>query len=354
MIEFYNIVREEESFMPLPLIIGGIAVVAGSAGLGSGIHGGIKMKKASNTIKEAKTIQEEALARFDNRSKKTVELMDSIGTQELEILSSFKDFSDTIEKIQNRPQFKNINSAGAIIPEYELMELKNASVGAGILLGGIGGAAAGTAGGFAAAGATTAAVMAVGTASTGTAISSLSGVAATNATLAALGGGSIAAGGGGMALGSLVLGGATLGVGLLIGGVIFNISGSSLSKKSQIAYEQAKRTDRDVNRIYNYLYVLSKESKKFKNALDKTYSLYKEKLKVLDFCVNYYEKTDWNDFIQKEKKDIENCVLLVGLLFKMCQTKLVYQDGAEDGFNTINTDGISDTVSNSEAVLKDI
>lgn len=45
-----------------------------------------------------------------------------------------------------------------------------------------------------------------GAASTGTAISSLSGAAATNATLAWLGGGSLAAGGGGMAAGSVVLG----------------------------------------------------------------------------------------------------------------------------------------------------
>jgi hypothetical protein len=49
-----------------------------------------------------------------------------------------------------------------------------------------------------------------GIASTGTAISSLSGAAATNATLAALGGGSLASGGGGMALGSTVLGGLTV------------------------------------------------------------------------------------------------------------------------------------------------
>lgn len=49
-----------------------------------------------------------------------------------------------------------------------------------------------------------------GIASTGTAISSLSGAAATNATLAALGGGSLAAGGGGMALGNAVLGGITV------------------------------------------------------------------------------------------------------------------------------------------------
>src|SRR4051812_31220551 len=44
-----------------------------------------------------------------------------------------------------------------------------------------------------------------GTASTGTAIASLSGAAATNATLAWLGGGAAAAGGGGMAAGSLAL-----------------------------------------------------------------------------------------------------------------------------------------------------
>ena len=47
----------------------------------------------------------------------------------------------------------------------------------------------------------------VGTASTGTAIASLSGAAATNATLAWFGGGAIAAGGGGMAAGMMTLGG---------------------------------------------------------------------------------------------------------------------------------------------------
>lgn len=127
------------------------------------------------------------------------------------------------------------------------------SVGAGVLLGGLGGAAVGTAGGFAAAGATTSAVMALGTASTGTAISTLSGAAATNATLAALGGGAISAGGGGMALGTAVLGGATLGVGLLVGGIIFNFTGSKMSDKADDAYRQAKKAQEDAERIINYL-----------------------------------------------------------------------------------------------------
>jgi len=49
-----------------------------------------------------------------------------------------------------------------------------------------------------------------GTASTGTAISGLSGAAASNAILAWLGGGSLAAGGGGMAVGTAMLGGVVL------------------------------------------------------------------------------------------------------------------------------------------------
>ena len=66
---------------------------------------------------------------------------------------------------------------------------------------------AGIAGGALAGTATTSLVAAFGTCSTGTAISSLSGAAATNATLAWLGGGAASAGGGGVAAGTVVLGG---------------------------------------------------------------------------------------------------------------------------------------------------
>ncbi len=59
-------------------------------------------------------------------------------------------------------------------------------------------------------------VASYGVAGTGTSISALSGAAATKATLAWLGGGTIASGGGGMAVGSVVLSGMTLGVGTLI------------------------------------------------------------------------------------------------------------------------------------------
>ena len=58
------------------------------------------------------------------------------------------------------------------------------------------------------------------TATTGVAISSLSGAAATNASLAALGGGALSVGGGGMALGTAVVAGTGAAVNGAIGGTI--------------------------------------------------------------------------------------------------------------------------------------
>lgn len=66
----------------------------------------------------------------------------------------------------------------------------------------------------------------LGSASTGTAIATLSGAAATNATLAWLGGGALAAGGGGMVVGAVVLGGVVLLPAMAIMGIFSHIGAS--------------------------------------------------------------------------------------------------------------------------------
>jgi len=337
--------------MPLPLIIGGIAAIAGAAGVGSGIHGGFKMKSASDTMKLAKLTQESAIKEFEMRNDQTTKIMDILGNQELHILQSFNEFSSIIEKIQGRPEFKEYSINGVNLPEYTAEELKKISAGAGLLIGGMGGAAAGTAGGFAAAGVTTSAVMALGTASTGTAISTLSGVAATNATIAAIGGGSIATGGGGMALGATILGGATLGIGLLVGGVIFNITGSKLSDKADEAYLQAKRTEEEVGKITTYFNELAEVASNYNESLTNVEAQYRKRLTVLDHIVNTSNKTMWSEFSEIEKKVTENMVLLVGLLYAMCQVKLVLKSDDEDGINTVNSSEIYETTAKAKELL---
>ncbi len=339
--------------MALPVIIIVASAIAATAGIGNGVHGGVKMKKAKNTIKDAEKVQHAAVDKFEKENAVINEIMDSIGVEEMTILADFNRFSDLLEQIQGRPEFKEYSKDGVVIPKYNPEEIKKVSTGAAVLIGGLSGAAAGTAGGFAAAGATTSAVMALGTASTGTAIASLSGAAATNATLAALGGGSIAAGGGGMAAGSAVLGGAAAGVAILVGGIIFNITGCTLSKKADEAMEQAKKTEREVDEICVYLSELGKYANRFKAALDKVNAEYERHMCSLVHIITNLKKTNWNDYTGEERMFVENTCLLVGLLYKMCQVKLVLKTD-EDGINEVNIEEIDASINSADDLLSQI
>ncbi len=338
--------------MPLPLIVG--AAIAGAVGVGSGIHGAAKMKEANDTIKNTERRHRENLEKYERKSEETNRDMDALGKLELDILNSFKDFSDTIEKIQNRPKFNGYTKNGVTLPKCDKETLKNVSVGAGVLLGGLGGAAAGTAGGFAAAGMTTSVVMALGSASTGTAISSLSGAAAVNATLAALGGGSLAAGGGGMALGATVLNAATLGVGLMVGGIIFNVVGSGLSNKADEAYQQMKKAEDSINSICYFLGALGITAQEYTKSLTMVRKKYKETFERVSYTVNVLHKTEWSNFTNEEEIATQNAILLVQLLYNMCKVNLVKKSEHVEGINTVNFKGINESTQMSQMVLNDI
>lgn len=328
--------------MPLPLILGIAAGVAGLGGLGSGTYGAVKMKKANDTMKSADERHKINMKRLEEKNKLASKTMDELGEKELAVLKGFEKFSNLIEKIQNRPQFDKNDYSDYNLPECDIQQMKKVSVGAGVLMGGLGGAALGTAGGFAAAGATTAAVMALGTASTGTAIASLGGAAATNATLAAIGGGAIAAGGGGIALGTTILGATTLGVGLLVGGAIFGITGSSLSKKADDAWEQMLKAESKIDNICMYLKDLTLVSSDYYKLLCSVDSIYVKYLNKLRKIVVEDKKTDWNEFSSNEKTITQNTVILVQVLFKMCQVKLVISSGKNNDINSVNKKDIND------------
>lgn len=337
--------------LPLLLIIGG--GMAGAAGVGTIASGLSKVKKANDIMKETQKKHEKNISRFEKENKLTCVGMDKLGKFELEILYSFSTFADIFEKIKNRPIFEEYSKQDITLPKYDGENLRKVSVGAGTLLGGLGGAALGTASGFAAAGATTAAVMTFGTASTGTAIASLNGAALTNATLAALGGGSLAAGGGGMALGSTVLGATTLGVGLLIGGIIFQITGGKLSDKADEAYAQMKEIEDQINKICKYLGDLRIISTRYYGSLSAVNVVYQDHLNKFSYIVDSLGHKDWSIFTDEEKKLTENTVLLVGLLYSMCKVELVLKPN-EGNVNKINVDGVESALNNARTVLENV
>ncbi|ROQ16982.1 hypothetical protein EDF54_0104 [Rathayibacter sp. PhB93] len=93
-------------------------------------------------------------------------------------------------------------------------------------------------------------VTTLATAGTGTAISGLSGAAATSATMAWLGGGALAAGGGGMALGAVMLNVAIVGPSLLLAGITVKNRGTKAKTdaaihQTEIDIEIARLNERD-------------------------------------------------------------------------------------------------------------
>lgn len=166
-----------------------------------------------------------------------------------------KSFDAEFEEIKtNRKQFTD----SCEFANRELHEARKAAAGAGA------GLAAGTSVAFMAPTAAMWIATTFGTASTGTAISALSGAAATNAALAWLGGGTLAAGGGGMAGGTAFLalagpvGWTIAGATLLSSILIFTTKKNKLNKQKNEEIQAIKRNieivremDAKISRILN-------------------------------------------------------------------------------------------------------
>lgn len=160
--------------------------------------------------------------------------LSQLGEEKLFVLnSSIVQFLDTFTKIKN-VDFRESEGLDELrkfhIDQKDFEELRSMVNFAGSIAGG---AVAGTAGGALVAFGAYGAAQALAFASTGTAIASLSGAAATNATLAFFGGGSLAAGGLGMAGGTAVLGGLVAGPALMVMGFV---AGAAAKKNLEKAY----------------------------------------------------------------------------------------------------------------------
>ncbi len=206
--------------MAIGLIIGiGIAAATGLPGAQKSIKAGVDTVNAKKINRTANELIEDATDLLNRQRKACGTSLEELGQEKLFILShSIKEFLDAFTKIKNvdfretdgLDELKNLH-----IDQNTFTELEEMS---GMALSIASGTAVGTAGGALTAFGAYSAAMSFASASTGTAIASLSGAAASNATLAFFGGGSIASGGLGMAGGTVVLGGLVAGPALLVMG----------------------------------------------------------------------------------------------------------------------------------------
>lgn len=222
--------------MPLPLILGAAALIAGGVGVKKGLDAKENFDTAELIGRRAKRNHKEALESADAEREKTNNSLHSLGQLKVKIFSDQIKF--LVDEIKKRKKAKSTlhgfkqSIDDLDLPQMERMVLNSLDIEKGLASGAASGALIGL-GAYGSVGV-------LASASTGTAIASLSGAAATNATLAWLGGGSLAAGGFGMAGGMAVLGG-------LVAGPAIAITGFVMASKAEEALSKARDYESNVD-----------------------------------------------------------------------------------------------------------
>lgn len=199
-----------------------------------------------------------------------------------------KSFETEIQEINIQKElFKNTIEFG--VEQRKALETSAKSAGAGVAAGAAVASMAPTAAMWVA---TT-----FGTASTGTAISALSGAAATNAALAWLGGGALAAGGGGMAAGQALL--------ALAGPIGWGVAGTSLVVSVWFAWRKKHKIQEskkdEIARLKNCVEALKKIKGKIDAISIETSSLYVN-LNNLLLSYSYLRGCDYTTFSDDPKQ----------------------------------------------------
>lgn len=317
--------------MPLPIVIvaAAAAILSGGYGVKKGFDASENMSKARNIQKSNEEIVKSSEWALNEARRTSCNSIKNLGKIKIDIYKiSLKKFLRIYSKIQNVSFVDNIELENFKPGKKDFNEFKQVSYETidYIEKAGISGIAGGSLLAMGAYGGVMSGAGGLAMASTGTAIGSLSGAAATNATLAWLGGGSLASGGLGMAGGMAVLGGLVVGPALAIGGF-------ALSRQAEKELYAAKNNEDaalkyqaeiatvvlELNGIAEYAEQMINLLGELKKHLDKYLSKFEA---VIDF-----EGYDFNKFNERQKKIVYINAVLAKTIKNILEVNLLTEDG---------------------------
>ena len=333
--------------MPLPLLFIGVIAASGGFGVSKTIKAGVDASHASQINKSADEIVETSTAQMNAQRLACGNSLSRLGEEKLFILnSSITEFLDTFIKIKN-VDFKETEGLEELkklhVDEKEFVELKSMVNFAGSL---VGGTVAGTAGGALAAFGAYGAAQALACASTGTAIASLSGAAATNATLAFFGGGSLAAGGLGMAGGTAILGGLVAGPTLMVLGIVAGQVAKKNLEKACTNRAEALQIAAQLDTGSLQCETIRRRTYMFYNFLARLDSFFLPMVYKLE-DVLHAEGDDYRQYSADSKKIVASCAGIAVSIKSVLDTPILTDDG-------LLTDASEATATNIEGFLQNM
>lgn len=332
-------ILDEEISMAIPLVILAAAAVATA-------FGGKKAYDGHKTKQEANEIQENAIKKYNNRKEQldkiqndTDENLNNLGLLELSIGQSIGEFEKVANELLVKMEKSGYKNQKLSIPSNQLSKINDLSISTTEFLAKV--AAAGTASAAAATGAAASfavygGVMTFAAASTGTPIATLSGAAAYNATMAAIGGGSLAAGGWGMAGGAMVLGAVAVAPILVVAGLAYALhaekaltNAGEQSNKVNEALEKMNLAEVRLNKITNYIQRINLSL----TSINNTFIEYFDALKAIHQTIIKRHQGE-NISIDESKEclqKIDNGYALAAIMTEVITTPIFKPQVDEDG-----------------------
>lgn len=309
--------------MPIPFLFIAAGVGTGLLGVGKGIKAGIDQKEANDTNDAAEYKIEHAKERINTSRQNCGKSIDDLGNKKVAVLDgSIKTFILEFEKLNHveLSESSGLNELQKMVLDKKTFsDLKELQGVATSLAGGLVSGAlmafgvCGTAG-------------ALATASTGTAVASLSGAAATNATLAFFGGGSLAAGGLGMAGGTAVLGGLVAGPALAVLGFVVGAKASKNLDAANANWAKAKEFEEEMKTAADLCNGIRRRSTMFSRFLIRLQTIFDPLVYEMTQIIEQ-KGTDFRTFSDDEKKCIASAMSLAGAIKAVLDTPILDEAG---------------------------
>lgn len=333
--------------MPIPFLFLAAGIGTGLLGIGKGVKAGVDQKHANATNHAAESIIERAKESINTSRKNCGKALDSLGKRKVAVLDgSIRTFISEFEKLSHveLSESTGLNELQKmVIDQKSFSDLKELQGMATSLAGGVAsGAMAGALTAFGAYGA----AGALATASTGTAIASLSGAAATNATLAFFGGGSLAAGGLGVAGGTAVLGGLVAGPALAVLGFVVGAKASKNLDAANANYAKAKEFEEEMKAAAELCNGIRRRAAMFDRFLIRLRTVFDPMVYQMSEIIKK-KGADYRAFSTEERQCIASAMALGGAIKAVLDTPILDEDGnltTESGLIIDNTQKKIETI----------
>lgn len=340
--------------MPLPFILGGLAVATAATGVKKAYDGYQDKSEANAIVAKAKANYEGSRAKLESANNDLQNKLNNLGELYLKVGQDFNEFQTIAQKLIEQTDASVAKEIKAAIPEFKIRKIQTVAMNAVQYTAKVAGAATG---GAAAAYAVYGGVMALAAASTGTPIAALSGVAAYNATLAAIGGGSLAAGGLGMAGGTMILGG-------VVAAPVIAVAGWAFASHAADALENAKKIRNEVydfvdqsRKTINELQYAEGYIDTIHDSMQEIYAQFQEYLDDLKVVELMVRRKSTDEIAKNEEiiRIVENGYALAAILADIISTP-IFRVKTLAGQPVVDEDGMAvfETTPNGNMALNDL